>query len=303
MVKAVSRWSLWRTSPYAVIVILAVDLAAVGTPLASIRSIEHSDLWTAALLGSLSIVYSRFTVSWERARRALRQEKLPTLCPNLLATWAFAAAVLLPLTLAAVVITAAAIAEWPARNIAGQATPYRYVYSTAGAILAATAANSCMTLAVPEGVALALAVAGYMLVGMAAVALAMVAAGQYKALTLLLKAESHKLEVLTIGLAVAQVQLINLHIPLAWLSLPAAIVIQRGRSGTTFGRSARALSRIRSRSAGGGGGASTAYARLVAVSPRTASSSRQRSQWRRCSSYAASSTSSSASSAYAAVRS
>ena len=227
MVKAVSAWSLWRTSPYAVIVILAVDLAAVGTPLASIRSIEHSDLWTAALLGSLSIVYSRFTVSWERARRALRQEKLPTLCPNLLATWAFAAAVLLPLTLAAVVITAAAIAEWPARNIAGQATPYRYVYSTAGAILAATAANSCMTLAVPEGAALALAVAGYMLVGMAAVALAMVAAGQYKALTLLLKAESHKLEVLTIGLAVAQVQLINLHIPLAWLSLPAAIVIQR----------------------------------------------------------------------------
>ena len=227
MVKAVSTWSLWRTSPYAVIVILAVDLAAVGAPLASIRSIEHSDIWTAALLGSLSIVYSRFTVSWERARRALRQEKLPTLCPNLLATWAFAAAVLLPLTLAAVVITAAAIAEWPARNIAGQATPYRYVYSTAGAILAATAANSCMTLAVPEGVALALAVAGYMLVGMAAVALAMVAAGQYKALTLLLKAESHKLEVLTIGLAVAQVQLINLHIPLAWLSLPAAIVIQR----------------------------------------------------------------------------
>jgi len=227
MVKAVATWTLWRTSPSAVIVILAVDLAAVATPLASIRSIEPSHLWTAVLLASLSIVYSRFTVSWERARRALRQEKLPTLCPNLLATWAFAAAVLLPVTLAAVVIAAAAVAEWPARNIAGQATPYRYVYSTAGAILAAVAAHTCMALAVPEGVALGLAVIGYMLVGIAAVALAMVAAGQYKALSLLLKAESHKLEVLTIGLAVAQVQLINLHIPLAWLSLPAAIVIQR----------------------------------------------------------------------------
>jgi hypothetical protein len=55
----------------------------------------------------------------------------------------------------------------------------------------------------------------------------MVSAGQYQALSLLLKPESHKLEILTIGLATAQVQLITLHIPLAWLSLPAAIVIQR----------------------------------------------------------------------------
>ena len=227
MLKAVSAWSLWRASRSTVAVIVAVDVAAVGTALASAGSVHQSDLWTAALLASLSIVYSRFTVSWERARRALRQEKLPTLCPNLLATWAFAAAILLPLTLAAAVITVAAIAEWPARNIAGQATPYRYVYSTAGAILAATAADGCMALDVPYPLALALAATGYMLVGMAAVALAMVTAGQYNALSLLLKAESHKLEVLTIGLAIAQVQLIDLHIPLAWLSLPAAIVIQR----------------------------------------------------------------------------
>ncbi|HEX8306423.1 MAG TPA: hypothetical protein VF612_16230 [Jatrophihabitans sp.] len=227
MLKAVSAWSLWRTSPCAVIVILAVDLAAAAAALVSVGAIQQTDLWTAVLLASLSIVYSRFTVSWERARRALRQEKLPTLYPNLLATWAFAAAVLLPLSLAAAVIALAALAEWPARNIAGQATPYRYIYSTAGAILAATAANACMALDLAEPLALALAAAGYMLVGMAAVALAMVSAGQYKALGLLVKAESHKLEVLTIALATAQVQLINLHIPLAWLSLPAAIVIQR----------------------------------------------------------------------------
>jgi hypothetical protein len=208
-------------------VILAVDVAAVATPLATIGTVHQSDLWTAVLLASLSIVYSRYTVSWERARRALRQEKLPTLYPNLLATWAFAAAVVLPLTLAAAVIAIAAMAEWPARNIAGQATPYRYIYSTAGAILAAAAANACMALAVPDPLALALAAAGYMLVGVAAVALAMVSAGQYKSLSLLVKAETHKLEILTIGLATAQVELINLHVPLAWLSLPAAIVIQR----------------------------------------------------------------------------
>jgi len=209
------------------IVVLVVDLMAVGTTLALPATIERSDLWTAAFLASLSIVYSRFTVSWERARRALKQEKLPTLCPNLLATWAFAAAVLLPMSLAAAVIAAAAIAEWPARDIAGQATPYRYVYSTAGAILAAAAANGAMMLPLPHALSLAAGAVGYMLVGVAAVALAMVSAGQYQALSLLLKADSHKLEVLTIALALAQVELIDLHIPLAWLSLPAAIVIQR----------------------------------------------------------------------------
>jgi hypothetical protein len=227
MKSAISAWSLWQAPRSAVAVILAVDLAAVCTAFSASASVRPHDLGTAALLASLSIVYSRFTVGWERARRALRLEKLPTLYPNLLATWAFAAAVLLPLILAAAVIALAAIAEWPARDIAGQATPYRYVYSTAGAILAATAANGCMSLSLPYQLPLALAAIGYILVGVAAVALAMVSAGQYQGLSLLLKAETHKLEVLTIALAIAQVQLIILDVPLAWLSLPAAVVIQR----------------------------------------------------------------------------
>jgi len=127
MRSAISAWSLWRAPRSAVAVILLVDLAAVCTAFSYTAAIRQSDLGIAALLASLSIVYSRFTVGWERARRALRQEKLPTLYPNLLATWAFAAAVLLPLPLASAVIAVAAMAEWPARNIAGQATPYRYI--------------------------------------------------------------------------------------------------------------------------------------------------------------------------------
>jgi hypothetical protein len=189
--------------------------------------LHRSQLGTAALLASLSIAYSRCTVGWERARRAITQERYPALCANLLATWAFAAAVLLPMPLAAAVIVAAAIAEWPARDIVGQATPYRYVYSTAGAILAATAANRCMTLELPYSSALALAAASYMLVGIAVVSLAMVSAGQFRALTTMLRPETHLLEILTVAVAIAEVQLISLHIPLAWLSLPVAIAIQR----------------------------------------------------------------------------
>jgi hypothetical protein len=129
--------------------------------------------------------------------------------------------------LSAAVIVVGAMAEWPARNIAGQATPYRYVYSTAGAILAATAANRCMTLVRPHQFALALAAISYMLVGMALVALAMLSAGQFRALTICLRPSTYRLEVMTIATSIAEVQLITWHIPLAWLSLPAAIAIQR----------------------------------------------------------------------------
>lgn len=189
--------------------------------------LNRSQLGTAALLASLSIGYSRCTVGWERARRAITQKRHPTLCPNLLATWSFAAAVLLPMTLAAAVILAAAIAEWPARNIAGQATPYRYVYSTAGAILAAAAANHSMRLGLHHPVALALAATSYMLVGIAVVALAMLSVRQFRALTMCLKPSTYRLEILTIAISIAEVQLITWHLPLAWLSLPAAIAIQR----------------------------------------------------------------------------
>ncbi len=181
----------------------------------------------AAFLASLSITYSRFTVSWERARRALAQERLPALCPNMLATWSFAAAVMLPISLAAAVMVVAAIAEWPARNIAGQATPYRYVYSTAGAILAAAAAGACASSDLPVPVALGLAALVYVLIGAAAVALAMMAVGQFQTVRVLLQPATYRLEVMTIGIALAEVQLTAWHLPLAWLSLPAAVIVQR----------------------------------------------------------------------------
>jgi hypothetical protein len=227
MLNGVRAWSLWRMPAAAITVILAVDCSALAAAFTLTGPITRADWGTAALLVSLSVAYSRLTVSWERARRALAREKRPTLCPNMLASWAFAAAVLLPTTLAAAIILIASIAEWPARNIAGQATPYRYVYSTAGAVLAAAAAGRCMEMQLPSQLELAVAAVTYVVVGAAAVALAMISVGQFRALTTWLQPRTYKLEVLTVALATAQVQLINVHVPLAWLSLPAAIVIQR----------------------------------------------------------------------------
>src|SRR6266568_1133993 len=78
-------------------------------------------------------------------------------------------------------------------------------------------------------------------------------------------------------------------------AVAAAGTAQRGRSGTTFGRSARAPSRIRSRSCGGRGGASIPYASEVAASESDVSSDRQCSQRARCASYSRSSSALSAS--------
>jgi hypothetical protein len=227
VVKSVSAWPLWRIRPAAIIVILAVESAAVISSLMSTGPITRDDWGTAALLVSLSVGYSRLTVSWERARRALAREKRPALCPNLLASWAFAAAAVLPVPLAAATIVIASVAEWPARNIAGQATLYRYVYSTAGAVIAAVTAHRCMAIGLPFQLELGVAAIAFAAVGAVTVALAMISVGQFTTLTLWLQPKTYQLEALTIALAAAQVQLITLRIPLAWLSLPAAIAIQR----------------------------------------------------------------------------
>ena len=69
----------------------------------------------------------------------------------------------------------------------------------------------------------------------------------------------------------------------ATLATAAVERMSHGRrmgSGTTFSRSAAAVVRIRSRRRAGGGGETTPSASAVAVSPRLASSSRQRAHWR-----------------------
>src|SRR4029453_6166651 len=89
---------------------------------------------------------------------------------------------------------------------------------------------------------------------------------------------------------------------LATASAAAGIAQRRGK-GTTFGRSARAVLRIRCSSVSGSGGRSTAYASATAVSRNEATSSWQRSHLARWASYARRSSASSASSAYAAASS
>lgn len=220
---AIRGWSLWKQPRRVVTLILIVEISAVITPLLLTAKVTESDFGLGLLLASLSIAYSVLTRRWERARRALHKGTQFVVSPNLLATWGLAAATLLPLALAALVLAVASVADWPARNINGQATPYRHIYGAASTVLAAIAARLCLELSVPRQVGLLAAAGAYTASCVVVIAIAVAASGQLGALRVYTRIRSYRLDFLTAIIALVQVELHDIHLPLLWLSLPAAV--------------------------------------------------------------------------------
>jgi len=181
----------------------------------------------ALLLGSLSVTYSLVVVAWERARQYLLFERTPVMSPNVLATWCFAAAIMLPPNLAACMAIVVAVGDWPSYNCAGRRLPYRFVYSVATSGLAALAASMAIRSGLPFVLGLLLAIALWFVLDMGLIMVAMCAAGEAAAIPHLLGLRTHSLELLTIGVALAECGLHAAKLPLLWLSLPAAVWIQR----------------------------------------------------------------------------
>lgn len=228
MLRATAKWPIWRQPSVALALILAVDLSAVLIPASFWQAISRSDVEISVALGTLSIAYSTYTCSAERVRRTLHQGAEAARYSNLLAIWGFAAAVLLPLELMWVVAVAGAVAEWPARRVAGRAHLYRHVYSTAGGVLAATAAHAVSSSSADRWLGIAVAVPVYMAVGASLVAAAMLAAGEWSAARSLLQQSPHRAEVCCLAIAVGVVALVDARLEmLVWLSLPAAVGLQR----------------------------------------------------------------------------
>jgi hypothetical protein len=207
---------------------MAVELSALSVPAIFWSRITRSDFEISAALASLSIAYSTFTCSAERVRRTLHQGAEAIEYRNLLAVWRFAAAILLPIQMVWVVVVAGAIAEWPARNVAGRARLYRHVYSTAGEVLAAVATHAVSNSALPRELGLAFAIPANMGVGVLVVAAVMVAAGERSAVRGLLQLSPYRVEFCSVMISVAVVVLTYGHLGmLVWLSLPAAVGLQR----------------------------------------------------------------------------
>jgi hypothetical protein len=206
----------------------AVELCALSLPLLTDQPITTQALGTAGFLASLSLVYSAVSFRWERARRAIHESTEPAKYQNMLSSWSFCAAIVLPFRLAALVIVVAAIAEWPARNVIRQAQAYRYLYSTSATLIAAAAAHWCASRPVPLPLMVPAGALAYLALGLAGIVLAMRAIGQRAEAVAFLKPSTHANEMATVGIAIATIALLHSPSPtFAWLSLPATIALQR----------------------------------------------------------------------------
>jgi hypothetical protein len=222
---------VWRERWRVLVVMAVVEALAVAVPVASWSPVSKADFDLAVLLTSLSVTYSLCVVGWEKARRQLLLERtLPGLQANVLATWCFAAAIMLPPVSAAVVTAVSALGGWSsykAYKPAGTTRLYRFVFSVMASVLAAATASRTIHLGLPLAGTLPLAAAAWLLVGYGALALAACASGQLSAARSLLHLDAYRLEVVTMAVAVAEYGVYRAGLPLVWLSLLAAVVIQR----------------------------------------------------------------------------
>ncbi len=224
----VAAWTVWQIPRQALILIAAFELCALSVPLFFNEPITGVGLGTAVFLTSLSLTYSAISYRWERARRTIHRAADPASYQNMLSTWTFCAALVLPMKLAALVIIAAAAAEWPARKMAGQAYLYRYVFSTAAALAGTAATHWCSRLPLPCQLGTLVGVAAYVTLCPAAIGLAMLAVGSRSEVAAYLQPRTHRIELSTIAIAIAETGLLHSPWPaMAWLSLPATIVLQR----------------------------------------------------------------------------
>ena len=201
-------------------------MCTLGLPFLFHEPITGSAVATAGFLASLSLTYSAMSFRWERAHRAIHESCEPAKYQNMLSSWTFCAAIELPFRLAALVIVVAAVAEWQARSVIKQAPAYRYIYSTATTLVGAAAAHWCTAL--PPRFAIPVGVLAYLSLSLAGVVLAMLAIGQRAEAIAFLKPTTHRIEFVTVSIAIAAIALLHSPWPaFAWLSLPATIAMQR----------------------------------------------------------------------------
>jgi hypothetical protein len=209
-------------------VLALVEILALVAPIVAWSPVSPADLDLALLLMSLSVTYSLCVVGWEKARRLLLLERSPAMQPNVLAVWCFASAILLPPTVAAAVTAVCSVGGWVAYHAVGTNLQYRYVYSTMTSVLAATAASTVFHQGLPSASGLSMAAAVWLMVAIAATTLAMCASGQFDAAKAMLHPRPYRIEAATMAVAVAEYAAYQVFgLALIWLSLPAAVLIQR----------------------------------------------------------------------------
>jgi len=224
----IKAWPVWAERRRVLALLAVVELLALVAPIATRTPVSRAQLVIAVFLASLSLSYSVFVFGWEKARRFLLFERLPSMTPNVQATWCFAAALLLPPVAAASVTALCSIGGWRTYNPAAPSRRvYRYVYSSMGTLLAATVCSWVFHRSLPLAVTLAVASVLWGVIGAGATTLAMCASGDFDAAKKMLQLQPHRMVLATMCVAVGEYGIRDIAMPLMWLSLPAAVAIHR----------------------------------------------------------------------------
>jgi hypothetical protein len=207
---------------------ICTTLLAVALPIATRSRVRLADIETAALLLSLSIAYSISTLRSERARVLLQKARLGSGLTNMLATWTFPVAVLLPPVIAGITIVLIELCQWPVRNFEKQGKPHRAIYSTSALLISVWCTHQVLHSGLALPLRYVIAIASYELVNTIFVCAAMALTGSISSVKYFVKSNSYGIECLTLLLAGAQIVMIDFGVPLSWLSLPVVLLIQRG---------------------------------------------------------------------------
>lgn len=217
------------------VLVLLVQLGAVAAVASGAigMRVSDDDIRLTALLALLGVLHTEIAAGVERIRRRVTGASYF----DLTSVWTFAAAVLLPPTLAAaaiaVIYTHLQLRVWRATRI----PPFRHVFTAATVILAAFAAHQVLTLVGggqgwPDDLAglgsIALAIAAYiavntMLVGMA-IALS---SGSVKVADIVGDWDDNALEVATLSLGALTAIVLTTNAWLVALVLPPLLVLHR----------------------------------------------------------------------------
>ncbi len=130
----VTRWALWSLPARPLTAVLLVELLTAGLLVADLSTTTGSRpyLWTLIVLAGAGIVHTEVSVGVERVRRRVTESGHV----NLSSVWTFAAALLLPPTLASAVVVVIYLHLYLRVMRPAKTPAYRQVFSAATVLLA-----------------------------------------------------------------------------------------------------------------------------------------------------------------------
>lgn len=233
------RWELWTAPRRVIALVLVVDLIALSVTVLSARhqTVDGRDLLRFASLAALALGHAAISSRIERTWLVLALSR-STKYVDFLSVWTFAAAVLLPSSLMAALITVLYLQAWLRASVrpAGRPRLYRHIYSLASKLIAAYCTAEIVMKIDPNGLsrgatgdlsALAAGMAVFLVVDTAVVALALYVSGvERKPSELLGSWSENGIDVVTLVLG-AMTALSLLYAPwAAVLVLPAVFLFQ-----------------------------------------------------------------------------